>query len=86
MEKILNRAIVEEKLEIEEEAKEYLITSSGGDARAMLNLLNFAIKIDNIVTFETLKGLRTNAIRNNFVQHTLYEVIRVPLFQLHHQQ
>ncbi len=62
MEKILNRAIVEEKLEIEEEAKEYLITSSGGDARAMLNLLNFAIKIDNIVTFETLKGLRTNAI------------------------
>jgi putative ATPase len=62
MEKILNRAIVEEKLEVEEEAKEYLITSSGGDARAMLNLLNFAIKIDKVVTFETLKGLRTNAI------------------------
>ncbi len=62
MEKILNRAITEEKLQVEKEAKEYLITSSGGDARAMLNLLNFAIKIDNLITIETLKGLRTNAI------------------------
>lgn len=62
MENILNRAILQENLNVDEEAKAYLISSSGGDARAMLNLLNFAIKIDEIVSFETLKGLRTDAI------------------------
>ncbi|XPV70685.1 MAG: replication-associated recombination protein A [Halarcobacter sp.] len=62
MQQILNRAIVNENLNVQEDAKEYLITSSGGDARAMLNLLNFAIKIDDLVTLDILKGLRTNAI------------------------
>jgi putative ATPase len=45
-----------------DETKEYLINSSSGDARAMLNLLEFAYKVDDNVSCETLKELRQNVI------------------------
>ncbi len=62
MNKVLDKAIVNTQIKINEEAREYLILSSSGDARAMLNLLNFAIKIDLDVSYETLKELRVNVI------------------------
>lgn len=62
MTKVLDKAIANTQITINEEAREYLILSSSGDARAMLNLLNFAIKIDLDVKYETLKELRVNVI------------------------
>ncbi len=47
---------------LDEEAKEYLVASSGGDARAMLKLLEFASNIDTHLTIELLKSLRPNAL------------------------
>ena len=45
-------------LKINQEAKEFLISSSFGDARAMLNLLDFSYKADSHITLEVLKDLR----------------------------
>ncbi|QCD43869.1 replication-associated recombination protein A [Campylobacter mucosalis] len=47
---------------IENDAKEYLFKSSGGDARSFLNLLEFALTIDTNVTLQNLKILRANAV------------------------
>ena len=59
---VLEKALENIDIKLNEEAREYLITSSSGDARAMLNLLNFALKIDQKITLENLKELRANAI------------------------
>ncbi len=59
---IINSAIKNSSIQLEQEAREYLIASSSGDARAMLNLLNFASKIETTISFETLKQLRVNII------------------------
>jgi len=59
LEKILSL----EKISIEEEAKEYLVFSSGGDVRAMLNLLESASSIDSEVTLERLKQIRPHAMQ-----------------------
>lgn len=47
---------------ISNDAKDYIINSSCGDARAMLNLLEFGYKVDTNITLELLKDLRVNAI------------------------
>lgn len=52
------------KFQIEKEAQEYLIHSSSGDARAMLNLLDFALKIEQNITLKTLKELRAYALKD----------------------
>lgn len=44
--------------EISNEAREYLINSSAGDARSMLNLLEFALSVDKNISLKTLKTLR----------------------------
>ena len=62
MNQVLNRAIANSDIQLNKESREYLIISSSGDARAMLNLLNFASKINPIVELETLKELRANVI------------------------
>ncbi|RXJ86886.1 replication-associated recombination protein A [Arcobacter sp. CECT 8985] len=59
---IVDDAIKDTQIELNKEAREYLIASSSGDARAMLNLLNFASKVDNVITIEMLKELRSNII------------------------
>ncbi|WP_457743524.1 replication-associated recombination protein A [Sulfurimonas sp.] len=63
LEKLLLAALLKAHLEIEEEAKEYLVASSGGDARAMLKLLEFASNIENKITLKLLKSLRPNALQ-----------------------
>ena len=59
---ILDIVIKDLDIKIDKQAKDYLIYSSSGDARAMLTLLNFSIKIDKEIRLETLKSLRANVI------------------------
>ena len=61
--KLLLRAIAKGGVEIENDAKEYLVLSSGGDARAMLKLLEFASNAANTITLALLKSLRPNALQ-----------------------
>jgi len=60
--KLLNQALKESDIRCDEEAAEYLVASSGGDARAMLKLLEFASNINMNITLEILKSLRPNAL------------------------
>jgi putative ATPase len=46
----------------DDEAREYLLSSSNGDARSMLNLLSFANKVDNHITLDILKSLRPSSL------------------------
>ena len=59
LEKILHL----ENIDIDKEAKEYLIFSSGGDVRAMLNLLESASTITSPIVLETLKQIRPHAMQ-----------------------
>ncbi len=59
---LLDKALISGNLTCEEDAKEYLIASSGGDARAMLKLLEFASNINTKITLTILKSLRPNAL------------------------
>ncbi|UPT77539.1 replication-associated recombination protein A [Sulfurovum sp. XGS-02] len=52
-----------ESLTIEEEAKEYLVFSSGGDVRAMLNLLESAAAVESPIRLATLKQIRPHAMQ-----------------------
>ena len=60
--KLLDRAIESSSIECENDAKEYLVKSSGGDARAMLKLLEFSSNIDTHITLDILKSLRPSAL------------------------
>ncbi len=46
----------------DDEAVEYLVQSSSGDARAMLTLLDYAAKLEDNITLNTLKKLRPNSL------------------------
>jgi len=59
----LEALLVRTDIECDAEAKEYLVASSGGDARAMLKLLEFASNLDTPITQESLKSLRPNALQ-----------------------
>jgi putative ATPase len=63
LEKLLQQALQKTDVTIEDDAKEYLIASSGGDARAMLKLLEFAVNINNKITLKLLQSLRPNALQ-----------------------
>ncbi len=59
-------ARVEEKegLSLEDGAREYLIDSSGGDLRAMLNLLEAASAVSKTITADLLRSLRPAALHD----------------------
>jgi putative ATPase len=59
----LEKILLLEEITIEEEAKEYLIFSSGGDVRAMLNLLESASLIQSPITLPVLKQIRPHAMQ-----------------------
>jgi putative ATPase len=59
---LLNKTLTNLKLTANEDAKEYLVKSSGGDARAMMKLLEFASSLEKHITLQTLKLLRPNAL------------------------
>ena len=63
MQIILNKALLDlSDVTLDEKAKEYLILSSSGDARAMLTLLNFSCKVSKNIDIDLLKQLRENVI------------------------
>lgn len=49
---------------IDTDAKEYLISSSGGDVRAMLKLLELVYSVTNSITVKDLKSLRPTALND----------------------
>jgi putative ATPase len=59
--KALEDLLVRTALEMDEDAKEYLLTSSGGDARAMLKLAEVASSLKRPITLELLRSLRPTA-------------------------
>ncbi|WP_345972633.1 replication-associated recombination protein A [Sulfurimonas diazotrophicus] len=58
---ILEKAVAQSGCTIDEDARDYLIRTSGGDARAMLKLLEFALAIRNDVDRDLLQSLRPAA-------------------------
>jgi putative ATPase len=63
MKAYLKKIMEAEALKAEEEAKEYLVFSSGGDVRAMLNLLESAKDIESPISLKTLKQIRPHAMQ-----------------------
>ena len=61
---LLQRAVETTTLSIDAEAQTYLIASSGGDARAMLKLLEFASALDDTIDEALLKSLRPTALND----------------------
>ncbi len=61
MHALLERALAQEALTVDGDARDYLVRTSGGDARAMLKLLEYAAAIDTHVTRERLASLRPAA-------------------------
>ena len=61
--KYLEKICALENIELEVVAKEYLVFSSGGDVRAMLNLLESASAITTPITLQTLKQIRPHAMQ-----------------------
>jgi len=59
---ILDQAIDELDVEVNNEAKEFLLNSSCGDGRALLNLIDFASKVDKNISEELLLELRQKAV------------------------
>ena len=57
----LEDLLVRTSIEMDEEAREYLIASSGGDARAMLKLLEVSTALNKPITLALLKSLRPAA-------------------------
>jgi len=63
LEELLERVKKRYDFKIDKEAKEYLILSSGGDARAMLNLLEYSLFISEKIDVKTLKSLRQEPLK-----------------------
>ena len=59
----LESILSKENIDTTEEAKEYLVYSSGGDVRAMLNLVESASAITSTITLEILKQIRPHAMQ-----------------------
>ncbi len=59
---VLAQALKMISVKISSEAKEYLLNSSSGDARALLNLLDFASKVSNDITLDILLELRSKSV------------------------
>ena len=59
----LQKIIEKEGVELSDEAEAFLVSSSSGDVRAMLNLLESAIALGDKVTIEMLKSIRPHALQ-----------------------
>ena len=60
---LLKKALNAANLSCDNEPQEYLVATSGGDARAMLKLLEFASNLDTNISLQNLKSLRPNALQ-----------------------
>jgi len=59
---LAQKALARLEVSISDEAKEYLVKSSGGDARALLNLLQSAALIEKRISLTLLRSLRKDAL------------------------
>jgi putative ATPase len=64
LEGILNRAQQELDFAITKDAKDYLVSSSAGDSRSLLNLLEYALYVSKEIDIELLKNLRPHALKD----------------------
>jgi putative ATPase len=64
LENLLKKVQTEVSFIIDQDAKDYLLGSSAGDSRALLNLLEFAIKVDKHITLKNLKSLRPTMLKD----------------------
>ncbi|MDF1877022.1 replication-associated recombination protein A [Sulfurimonas sp. SAG-AH-194-L11] len=62
LEELVQKACSLAEISLDKQTKEYLVASSGGDARAMLKLLEFASNLDTTINIDVLKSLRPNAL------------------------
>jgi len=60
---LAQKALQHAELQMDNVAQEYLVKSSGGDARAMLKLLEFASEVNAEISLELLQSLRPNALQ-----------------------
>jgi len=59
----LKRVLIGENIELDKEIKDFIVSSSGGDGRAMLNLLETAISLKDNLTLTNLKSIRPHAMQ-----------------------
>ena len=60
---LVDRVLEKNSLIMDTQTQTYLITSSGGDARSMLKLLEFASNVATTISIDILKSLRPNALQ-----------------------
>ena len=61
---LATKAIEKANLICDDITQNYLVLSSGGDARAMLKLLEFSSNLSTTITLKNLKALRPNALQS----------------------
>lgn len=64
----ISKIIDIENINIEDSAKEYLVTSSSGDIRAMLNLLDSAISLKDKIDLDILKAIRSTPLTQGSIE------------------
>jgi putative ATPase len=64
MQNLLEKVLNKETIDADDEARAYLVHSSGGDVRAMLNLLESAAAVASPVTLPLLKQIRPHALQS----------------------
>lgn len=69
---LLDKALLYSKLTCEDDALEYLIVSSNGDARAMLKLLEAASSLEDNITLSLLKSIRPVAQNDGSSDATIH--------------
>jgi putative ATPase len=72
MENLLKKVSKAEKITFDDAAKDYLIASSSGDARAMLYLLESAKEVENPITLENLRSLRPTAMQGGSIEDSIH--------------
>lgn len=60
---ILDNALEQTTLQIDQDAKNYIVLSSGGDARSMLKLLESLLHLQKPIDLQTVKSLRPYALQ-----------------------
>jgi putative ATPase len=63
LERYLEYVLLQEQIHLNRETKAFLINSSNGDARAMLNLLESALGVGEEITLTQLQAIRPHAIQ-----------------------
>lgn len=64
LERVLELVLTQEELQITKEARAYLVKSSGGDVRAMLNLLSLVASLEDEIQLQTLKDIRPTSLND----------------------